>query len=292
METKKLLLFLATEKGYTVLQQAVKQNADSIGCVVSFPETNVIKSWHEDIFALCRQNGIRFCLWQDIKNDIEKFVRDGGFYTAVAVSWKYLIPLSINKYMNCGLIVFHDSLLPRYRGFAPTPTAILNGETEIGVTALFATEEVDRGDILLQRKMSVSRDQYMQEIITRQAGLYGEMFCTLMTGLRKGSLTAKKQDERLASYSIWRSPEDCEIDWTKPAEQIYDFIRAVGAPYPGAYTYYMGRRTSFLRCVTPAKYGACATTGRKSFAGPACCASCRRGKRMEKAFILQNCAVK
>ena len=248
----KILLFLATEKGFRSLKKLTDAGrADEIGCVVSFPETNVVHDWSADILSLCGAYGIPFRFWKTVRDDLTAFVREERFTGAVAISWKYLIPLTVNETLIHPLIVFHDSLLPKYRGFTPTATAVLCGDDTVGVTALFATEEVDRGSIVLQRSMHVPENMYMKEIVDRQADLYAGMLSDLLDGMNGGALPSVPQNEAEATYSIWRDPSDCEILWSDSARRIHDAVRALGDPYLGAYTYYGGERIIVRRSEIP-----------------------------------------
>lgn len=238
---QKLALFLATEKGYACLERLISDGR-AIGCVFSFSEVNVAHNWHNDIKALCGAHGILFFSWHEVKNDLLRIFQEHNFTSAVAVSWRYLLPLEMNNFLRVPLIVFHDSLLPKYRGFAPTPTAIINGESIIGITALFASQDADGGDIIMQRKLEVPHNKYMREIVSEQAIIYAEMLAELAAMLESGEVKAVKQDEAQASYSVWRNYEDCRINWDKSSEYIYNLIRALGAPYLGAYCYYDGAK--------------------------------------------------
>ena len=235
----KIALFLATEKGCTCLKRLVSGGrASNIGCVVSFNEVNVAHDWRNDIETLCRAEGIRFFVWRDIRGKLSEIFSENEITSAAAVSWRYLLPLEINNCLKIPLIVFHDSLLPKYRGFAPTPTAIINGENILGITALFAADEADNGDIILQRKMYVPDDMYMPEIVSEQAEIYADMLMDLLDMIETGSIRPEKQDESQATYSIWRNYDDCRINWHKSSEYIYNFVRALGRPYLGAYCCY------------------------------------------------------
>lgn len=166
---------------------------------------------------------------------------------AVTISWKYLLPVEINKYLKYPPIVFHDSLLPKYRGFSPTPTAIMCGETEIGVTAIFANEQVDQGEILVQKSVYIPKTMYIEDIISKQSALCADMLIEIIQKIEVDALTGVPQNEDDATYSIWRNIEDCHIDWNKSAKEIYDFVRAVGSPYPGAFTFLNGEKIYIKR---------------------------------------------
>lgn len=241
---KKVLFFLASEKGYSVIKSLIEKNyKDNIGAVITFQERDVEKSWHEDIIKICKENHIECYLWSGIRERLSDYIAHGNFCTAITVSWIYLLPLDINKYFDYDFIVIHDSLLPKYRGFAPTPTAIINGEKLIGLTALFATDDMDNGDIIDQISLEVDDNMYIKEIIEALAELYGIIICRIMKKITSGEkLESTPQDEKFATYSIWRNVEDCRIDWSQSSVRIYNFIRAVGRPYPGAFSIYDGRK--------------------------------------------------
>ncbi len=234
----KIILFIATQKGFTVLKHLIDNNfINNMACVVTFQETNVVKQWQGEIINICTENSITHYKWNDVKDTLENLVIKHNATSAIAVSWKYMIPLSINKLLETNLIVLHDSLLPKYRGFAPTPTAIICGEKTIGVTALFATNTVDSGDIILQKEMKITDQMYIQEIIARQSEIYALMVAEIICKMNLSNLSSVKQDETMATYSIWRDIQDCHIDWNQSAHDVYNFIRALGNPYPGAYSY-------------------------------------------------------
>lgn len=245
----KLLLFLATQKGYCTLKGIIDTGfTDDIGLVVSFHETNVVKDWCEDIRVLCERVGIDFLLWKDIRESIAKVINSIGITNAIAVSWKFMINSAECSALKEPLIVFHDSLLPKYRGFAPIPTAMICGDTTVGVTALYAVDKVDAGPIISQSHITIDNSMYVQDVIDRISELYADMTVNIIHQIKTGKeLSLTYQDESLAVYSIWRSPDDCHIDWNQSSNDIYNFIRAVSSPYPGAFTYY-GNEKIIINC--------------------------------------------
>lgn len=244
----KIILFIASEKGYTAFSAVVMQNyAHKIGAVVTFKETDVAKSWDNDIREECIHSKIPFYFWADIKNNMFAVMQEHDCKYAVTISWKYLLPVEINKYLKYPPIVFHDSLLPKYRGFSPTPTAIMCGETEIGVTAIFANEQVDQEEILVQKSVYIPKTMYIEDIISKQSALCADMLIEIIQKIEVDALTGVPQNEDDATYSIWRNIEDCHIDWNKSAKEIYDFVRAVGSPYPGAFTFLNGEKIYIKR---------------------------------------------
>ena len=114
-------------------------------------------------------------------------------------------------------------------------TALINGDKEIGVTALYATAEYDRGDIIAQSSSVISYPIRIQEAIKTIVGNYEVLAANIAGSLTRGDEPkAKPQDEADASYSLWRDEEDYFVDWSHSAVDIKRFIDAVGYPYKGA----------------------------------------------------------
>lgn len=245
---KKILLFIATEKGYEVLEKLYKYDKKIIGLVSSFKEENVKEKFYYKIEEFCKEKQISFKEYnKEFRQNLEGILKAFNITEAVAISWRYFIPLKINKLLETKLIIFHDSLLPKYRGFCPTPTAIICGEKEIGISVFFATNEIDKGEIILQKKIPIDMDLYIKDIIAKQSKLYSDAIIKLIDMIKKGNIKSKAQDESKATYSIWRNPEDCQIDWNLSSLEIYNLIRAVSFPYTGAFTYYEGEKVYILK---------------------------------------------
>jgi methionyl-tRNA formyltransferase len=114
---------------------------------------------------------------------------------------------------------------------------LINGDTEVGVTALFGSDEYDCGDIIAQRRLPVQYPAKIQEVIERMAPLYAELVGELVDAILAGSpLLARPQDEAAATYSPWRDEDDYHIDWSRDATSIKRFIDALGYPYRGAFS--------------------------------------------------------
>lgn len=145
-----------------------------------------------------------------------------------AIGWKWLIKAD-------NLIVLHDSLLPRYRGFSPLPNMLINGENYIGATALFASDKYDEGDIIVQKKVQVSYPIRIGDAILKISALYTEIIVEIITMLsNKITLPRHPQDDSQASYSPWRDQQDYFIDWSLSSEVILRTVNALGFPYEGA----------------------------------------------------------
>jgi methionyl-tRNA formyltransferase len=141
-----------------------------------------------------------------------------------------------------GALNLHGSLLPRYRGRCPVNWVLVNGETETGVTLHYMEEKPDRGDIVGQTRVPITPEDTALTLFARMTAAAGDLMRETYPGLRAGQAPRLPQDHRRSSYFGGRRPADGLIDWQKPAEAIYNLVRAVTHPYPGAFTSLQGRK--------------------------------------------------
>lgn len=178
---------------------------------------------YEDIVEQARLQGIEVAVTHHPP------VRDNEL--TFVVGWQYLF-----KNWYSSTVVFHDSLLPRYRGFAPTVTALIKGEQNIGVTAALLESGIDAGPIVAQAATDICYPIQIEEALRIQVGLMCNLISPIVQDWSQGKLKGTAQDNSMASYSLWRDKSDYQIDWTKSAAEIRRFIDAVGYPYEGAKT--------------------------------------------------------
>ena len=237
MKKKKILLFLATEKGFESLNKIIQYKLEKyIAGVVCFHEIGMQKDFYDDIQFLCLKHNLYFYDWKYIKNSLNDFIFKHRITSCIAISWRYMLPLSINDYLTNPLIIFHDSLLPKYRGFSPLVSAVINGEKKVGATVLYANEYPDCGNIIMQKSFNIDENMYIKDIIKKMAGIYSDMIIEIIHGILNENLKSKPQDDKEATYSVWRDIDDYWINWKLSANQINRFIHALGYPYDGAKT--------------------------------------------------------
>ncbi len=134
-------------------------------------------------------------------------------------------------------LVMHDSLLPKYRGFAPLVNCLINGEKQLGVTAFIATENYDEGPVIKQERASINYPITILQAMEVVTPLYIKLCHFIYAEIdKKGYVEANEQDGSCATYSLWRDEQDYKIDWRHTAEEIKRKIDAVGFPYAGAVT--------------------------------------------------------
>jgi methionyl-tRNA formyltransferase len=231
-----ILLCVATEKGYNVLR-AVKENGPKVPLhVCTFKEVKVVKRFYEKICTYADEHQLPIHSWIDIRKGGINWLKQNNIYAMVCVGWRYLVTTEIIEYLGGRILATHDSLLPRYRGFAPLASALINGEKEVGVTVMFVAAELDAGDIVYQGKAKVDSDDTIADLTQKVLPLFTEGVVESLHKMISGEVEKIPQDHSKATYSIWRDEEDLWIDWNDSAERIERTIRALGPPYMGART--------------------------------------------------------
>jgi methionyl-tRNA formyltransferase len=154
----------------------------------------------------------------------------------VVIGWYYFIPQSIMKLPPKGVIGIHASLLPKYRGNAPLVWAMINGETETGVSLFYIEKGVDEGDIIGQKSFTISEQDYIADVLQKASDASVELLRENLPLISADKADRLSQDHTLATIFPKRSPEDGLINWEWETKKIKDFIRAQSKPYPGAFT--------------------------------------------------------
>lgn len=159
-----------------------------------------------------------------------------------------MLPEVVWNMPRLGTINVHASLLPQYRGAAPVNWAIINGETETGVTIFKLQHEIDTGNILLQQKISIKENQTAGELydVLKNAG--AELLLTTIEQLISGTL--KEKPQTFIHGELKHAPkiftETCKIDWKKSGEEINNLVRGL-TPYPCAFTFINNKKLKIYK---------------------------------------------
>lgn len=162
------------------------------------------------------------------------------------VAFGFILTPDLLKIPRFGAINIHASLLPKYRGPAPIQWAIINNETETGVTAIQLDEKMDTGDILLFDKIDIGSDETAATLHDRLSELGGDLLIRAMDQIANHTAVWIPQDHSKATYCRLLKKQDGRIDWHLPAEHIEALIRGMN-PWPGAYTFYGDRRLKIFK---------------------------------------------
>ncbi|MFQ5542002.1 MAG: methionyl-tRNA formyltransferase, partial [Candidatus Binatia bacterium] len=158
----------------------------------------------------------------------------------VVVAYGRILPRSILELPSEGCVNVHYSLLPNYRGAAPVPWALLNGEEKSGVTTMRLVEKMDAGPILMQEEVSIARDETAASLEAGLISVGARLLLETIRRLKEGSIVAIPQREEEATYAPMIKKEDGKIDWAQSAEAIERRVRAFH-PWPSTYSFWHGR---------------------------------------------------
>ena len=172
----------------------------------------------------------------------EEFNQELKSYRAnlqVVVAFR-MLPEVVWAMPEYGTFNLHASLLPQYRGAAPINWAIINGETETGVTTFFIKHEIDTGSIILQKKEPISEIDNVGTLYERLMNLGANLVLQTVEQIRDNSFSLKVQESDDMKPAPKLFKEDCKIDWSQSSKKIYDFVRGL-SPYPAAWTELIGK---------------------------------------------------
>ena len=223
---KKITLFLLGKKGYECLESLKEDKSKNIiGKIIIGRDKNIKDDYADKIIKYAKQNKIA----HNERN--EEFPLDEF---SLAIGWRWIIDQSKTK-----LLIFHDSLLPKYRGFSPLVNCLINGEEKIGASVIWGSEDYDKGNIIFQDYEKIQYPLKIDKAIDIVTKLYIKLLQKVFHYLIQNNQLPEgvTQDEKMATYSIWRDEKDYFINWNQSAKQISRFIDAVGYPYDGAKSY-------------------------------------------------------
>ncbi len=159
----------------------------------------------------------------------------------VVVAYGRILPPFLLDLPRIGPINIHASLLPAYRGPAPINWAIINGETQTGVTTIFMEEGVDTGPILMRRAVPIEETDTAGSLHDRLSKIGSELLIETIEGLKTGTVSPKPQPETGISHAPLLTKSHGVLDWNRPAMELARLVRGLD-PWPGAQTTLLGRR--------------------------------------------------
>jgi methionyl-tRNA formyltransferase len=161
---------------------------------------------------------------------------------SLVIGWSQICGDAFRSVAEIGNVGFHPAPLPRMRGRAVIPWTILLGERTTAASLFWLDDGVDSGPILLQESIELSEDETARSLYVKQTEALARMLPRAVALVEAGNAPRFEQNHDLATYCAKRTPDDGLISWTDPAEAILRLIRAVGDPYPGAFTTAGGRK--------------------------------------------------
>ena len=237
----KIAVFAYSEVGYVCLEELI-ENGANVAIVFTHEDDPHENIWFRSVAELAAENDIPVRKDARIGDEAAALLKSLGIELILSFYYRSLIPGKVLAIPRFGSYNMHGALLPKYRGRACVNWAVLNGETETGATLHVMTEQADRGDIVGQESVSIGPDDTAHDVFLKVAEAARIALRRALSALEAGNPTLTPQDERLATTFGRRRPEDGVIDWSKTAREIYNQIRALTHPFPGAFTEVDGRK--------------------------------------------------
>jgi len=233
-------IFMGTDRFAVPVLEAIIDSEAELLCVITQPDRpsgRKLKLTPSPIKEVALGHGLTIYQPKRVreKEFVDDVLRKLAPDVVVVTAFGQILPEEILNLPPQGCINLHPSLLPKYRGAAPIQRAIMNGETETGVTVMFMDVGEDTGDIIIQEKIPIELSDSSEIMSQKLSDLAAELTLKALRLAQKGTLPRQVQDEREVSYAPKLSKEDGHIDWAKSALEIHNLIRGT-IPWPGAYT--------------------------------------------------------
>ncbi|MFC5474066.1 formyltransferase [Paraherbaspirillum soli] len=208
-----------------------------IALVVTHEDNPQETIWFESVSALCQEHGIPTVTPADPASP-ELLAQVTALQPDFIFSFYYrhMLPVALLALAGHGAYNMHGSLLPKYRGRVPINWAVLHGESETGATLHEMAAKPDAGAIVAQTAVPILPDDTAYEVFGKVVVAAEQTLWNVLPAMLAGKTPKLPNDISQGSYFGGRKPEDGRIDWSKPAQQVYNLHRAVAPPYPGAWT--------------------------------------------------------
>jgi methionyl-tRNA formyltransferase len=240
----------STKFGYNCLERILQTKGLKIKGIVSLDKefnisyaknTKVKNYLYYDFKKFSKEKNIQYYNYSN-NNELFEVLKNWNPDLIIVIGWYHMIPKRVRELPNKGIIGLHASYLPNYRGNAPLVWALINGETETGVSLFYIDKGVDSGDILNQKKVKIDFFDNIKTLYKKIEKISIEILEETLPLIIIDDLKPKKQ--KVEDIYIWppRKPIDGKINFNKSNYEIYNFIRAQTKPYPGAFCYFRNQK--------------------------------------------------
>lgn len=245
----RIVFFGTPEFAVESLDALIKNRFNVVG-VVTMPDKTAgrgHKLYQSDVKRFALEHGLPILQPEKLKS--EEFLSalqalDANLFIVIAFR---MLPREVWQMPRLGTFNLHASLLPKYRGAAPINRAVMNGDTETGVTTFFLKHEIDTGDMIMQKKIEILPTENVGDVHDKLMHLGAGMVVETVEAIVDGTLTTTPQPagEFTPAPKIFK--EDCRIDWNRPAANIHNHVRGL-SPYPAAWTVVIEESGRPLEC--------------------------------------------
>ena len=260
VKAARCVLFAYHEMGHACMEALLKMGAP-ISALFTHRDDAHEEIWWRSCADLTAQHGVPVYFDESSESAGAKI---GALNPSIIYSFSYrhLIPETVLELAPLGAYNLHPSLLPSYRGRAPVNWVLVNGERETGITLHHMVARADAGDIVGQRAVAIDDSDNALTLYRKLVPLCVELITELHPQIVAGTAPRRKMDIARGSYFGRRRPEDGRIDWRWPARRIFNLVRAVTHPYPGAFCFVSGRKLLVWEAKIGGENGLAGTPGR------------------------------
>lgn len=199
------------------------------------------------IISFCEKESIPVFVGNPRKGKAVAFLQGMSCDLLLSVNYLFLIEADLIRLPKHFAVNVHGSLLPKYRGRTPHVWAIINNETETGITAHLIDENCDTGPVLKQILVPISPEDTGADLLNKFHRVYPDLIDEVLEDFVQDRLEPQAQKDELATYFGKRTPEDGGIHWDWSKERIVNWIRAQAPPYPGAFSHLKGEKIIFRK---------------------------------------------
>lgn len=236
------VVFLGSQEiGARCLEVVLRHGHQVVGVGTDRPASH--ENWADDVTRVVEQHGLRLLRGRRFRTakaiaELRTLSPD----IVLVIGWRWLLPAEVLSLPPKGCLGIHGSLLPRLRGFAPVNWALLRDEPRTGPSLFYFDEGTDTGDLVGQRAFPITDEDdagtVRRRLVEASVGLLEEH----LPGLAAGTAPRVPQPTEGATFGPKRTPEDGNIDWELDARRVFNWVRGLTRPYPGAFTRLTGRR--------------------------------------------------
>ena len=242
MDPVRVVLFAYHTFGARWLERLLA-TGDTVAAVVTHADDPGEAIWFESVADAARAHGLP--VHMPVSPNTAEFVRlVRGLRPDLFLSvwYRRLLCPELLAIPRLGAVNLHGSLLPRYRGRSALNWVLVNGEKKTGVTLHYMVAEADAGDIIAQEEIEIDPTDTALTLTDKLVKAGTGLFERWYPSIRAGTAPCRPQDRALATTVGQRRPEDGRVSWRRPAQELYNLIRAVTHPFPGAFATFGGRR--------------------------------------------------
>lgn len=241
MSRPRIIVFAYSEPGYACLKELINAKANIVA-VYTHQDDPEEEIWFHSVYDLAKENNIPVFRPKKIDEEAAEYIKQLKPELIFSFYFRRLIPNEIILMPRLGSYNMHGALLPKYRGQTCINWAVVNGEKRTGATLHLMTEKADEGDIVDQRAFDIAFSDTSLDVFKKVSAVAAQIVHDNLADLEAGTAKLVPQDGSKATKFPRRRPKDGYLDFNKDAVSLYNLIRGVTHPFPGAFAFAGGRK--------------------------------------------------